>query len=253
MKAGIVSVTFREKTAEELLGLCSKTRLSVIEWSENAHALPGGGSDMLELMHKTTEAGLEVAGYGSYYRLGMNDPEAFRASLASAVVLGAPVIRVWAGEKGSAVTNSEERRKIASDVAVIADIAAEKGIKIATEWHRNTLTDTNESALALLLDEAAHPNFYTLWQPTPELTFEARREGLRALGGRVLNLHVYHWPQRIRMPLSRGVDEWRQYFGVLDSTERCALIEFVRDDTEQQFFEDAAVLCDWVNEYNSKI
>ena len=38
---GIVSATFREKTAEEVIALCKAAGLEAVEWSENAHIYPG--------------------------------------------------------------------------------------------------------------------------------------------------------------------------------------------------------------------
>lgn len=76
----------------------------------------------------------------------------------------------------------------------ISAMAAENGIKIALEWHKNTVTDTNESAQDFL-DEAAAENLYCLWQPTVALNMTERCAGLDMLErrGRLLNLHVYYW------------------------------------------------------------
>ena len=43
------------------------------------------------------EAGLAIAAYGSYYRVEHDDPAPFEPVLATAVELGAPTVRVWAG------------------------------------------------------------------------------------------------------------------------------------------------------------
>ena len=92
----------------------------------------------------------------------------FAQSLASAEALGAPTLRIWAGTKPSAEADAAYRAKLAGEAAMLAGMAAGKGIKLAFEWHRDTLTDTNESALRLLSD-AGHPNLYCLWQPTVAL------------------------------------------------------------------------------------
>lgn len=249
LKAGLVSKTFQHKSINEVLLLCQKAGLKGIEWSENAHISAGDPAGAEELRRKTEAAGLSVAGYGSYFRLGTEeDPEAaFAKSLLSAEALGAPYIRIWAGRKPSCEVSKQEMHKLAEEAHRISAMAASKGILVALEWHRNTLTDTNESAMAFL-DAANHPNLQCLWQPTCALNMEERCAGIDLLEDRgiLLNLHVYYWPeQNLRRPLREGEDLWRTYLSHVHSEEdRYALLEFVMDNSEAQFLEDATVLHD---------
>lgn len=251
---GMVSATFREKTAEDIIRLCVENHLHAVEWSENAQVFPEDPKGAALLRQKTEQAGLKIAAYGSYYRLGENeDPKGtFRKSLVSAKALGAPVIRIWAGKKPSAEVDEEELSRLASEAALIAGIAAEEGMKVAFEWHKNTLTDTNSSAVHLL-EQAAHSNLYCLWQPTVALTMEERKEGLHWLSchGKLLHLHVYYWPDGTRHPLKEGISTWKEYLAEIDSTEdRYALIEFVMGNTEEQFAEDARAINQLAAEVN---
>ena len=189
---------------------------------------------------------LAVAAYGSYYRLGeYDDPaETFRRSLVSAVALGAPTIRVWAGTKASADADEAYRAKLAQEARLIAEMAAKENITVAFEWHKNTLTDTNESGMVLLA-AADHPNLKSLWQPTVALTPAQRVEGIRLLGDRLVNMHVYSWPDGKRGPLNAA--EWKLYFDAATcGGSHYALMEFVRDNTPEQFAEDAARLIDLI-------
>lgn len=244
---GAVSATFKKMplTADEVIALIRDCGLRAVEWSENVHVLPGDPAGAAELRRKTEAAGLRVAAYGSYFRLGEqeNPGQAFAASLCSAEALGAPVIRVWAGTKASAEVSSPERCCLAQEAALIADMAMRRNIKAAFEWHKNTLTDTNESAEKLLL-EAGHPNLYCLWQPTVALTPLERAAGIKKMGERLVNFHVYSWPDGRRGPLNAA--EWQYYFDAARQMggEHCALLEFVRDDSEAQFRADAKVLLD---------
>lgn len=243
---GMVSATFREKSADDIIRLCKEADLQAVEWSENAHVMPGDPEGAAELLKKTQMAGLTVAAYGSYYRLGQNeDPKTvFQASLVSAKALKAPLIRVWAGTKPSLEVSEEEARALANEAAVIGEMAAAEGIKIAFEWHKNTLTDTNESAMNLL-NLADQDNLYCLWQPTVALSMDERCEGLQLLRerNRLLNLHIYYWLDGVRRPLREGVGEWSQYLSQVDEKEnRFGLLEFVMGNTEEQFLEDAKTL-----------
>ncbi|MGN0746949.1 MAG: sugar phosphate isomerase/epimerase family protein [Aristaeellaceae bacterium] len=241
---GVVSATFRSLPAGEVIRLAAENRLEAVEWSENAHVMPGDPEGAARLRHDTEAAGLAVAAYGSYYRLGeYDDPEeTFRRSLVSAVALGAPTLRVWAGVKPSAEADEAYRARLAREAARIADMASQEGVKVAFEWHKNTLTDTNASALRLLAD-ANSPNLYCLWQPTVALSPAERVEGIRLLGDRLVNYHVYSWPDGKRGPLNAA--EWKLYLdAAVCGGSHFALMEFVRGDTPEQFAEDAARLID---------
>lgn len=241
---GMVSATFRDKPADEIIRLCTQNGLRAVEWSENAHVMPDDPAQAADLLSRTKAAGLAVAAYGSYYRLGEQvDAEAvFRRSLVSAVALDAPLIRVWAGTKPSVEADDAYRVAIAAEAAVIAGMAAAEGIRVAFEWHKNTLTDENETAIALLA-QANHPNLCCLWQPTVALSEGQRIEGIRMLGKRLANFHVYYWPDGKRAPLASGEAQWLAYFGAAElEGVRYALLEFVKDNAEEQLAADAAAL-----------
>ena len=249
---GLVSVTFRKLSPAEIVALVRRAGLSGIEWGGDIHAPHGDVIRAREVRQRTIDAGLRVAAYGSYYRAGGGNPDNpdFARVLESAVALGAPTIRVWPGGIGSAKLDSDGRKRVVNDLLRIADLAAQAGLSISTEFHDGTLTDTNDSA-RLLLDEARRPNLFTCWQPhngepTPECV-----SGLRAVLHRVSNIHVFHWwpTAAQRHPLADGSARWAEFWRELATLEgeRFALLEFVRDDAESAFLEDAATLRSWLS------
>ena len=50
---GMVSATFREKSADDIIRLCKEADLQAVEWSENAHVMPGDPEGAAELLKKT--------------------------------------------------------------------------------------------------------------------------------------------------------------------------------------------------------
>jgi len=73
------------------------------------------------------------------------------------------------------------------------------------------------------------------------------------LGDRLSNLHVFQWDfdgsgeqswedSVTRLPLSDGADEWRRYLSAVPDDNCYALLEFIRNDSIEQFLKDAAVL-----------
>ncbi|MEI6085887.1 MAG: sugar phosphate isomerase/epimerase [Verrucomicrobiota bacterium] len=231
---GLVSVSFRKLSPTEIIALVKQAGLAGIEWGGDIHVPHGDVARAKDVRQQTLDAGLAVLAYGSYYRL---DGQNFEAVLASAVALGAPTIRVWAGGLGSAQATAEQRAAVIADSQRIGDLAAKAGIKIAYEFHSNTLTDTDDSAQQLLR-EVDHPNVYTLWQPFPDRDSASNLVSLRGVLPLLAHVHVYHWTTE-RRPLEEGSENWRKYFQLLDCA---ALLEFVQNDDPQCFLRDAATL-----------
>lgn len=245
MKAGLVSVSFRKLSPSEIVALCVQSGLEAIEWGGDIHVPPGGERSASEVGELTRSAGLSVAAYGSYYRLASPDGPDFSSVLASAVALGAPVIRVWAGNRGSAESGIAEKQAVAEDALRCADLAASRNIRLAYEFHQGTLTDTTESARELL-DATAHPFIKTLWQPPHGLSLEDCLASLRAVLPRLEHVHVFHWwpDPSCRLPLADGRDRWTAYLEELRANSKdCALLlEFVRGDDPACLAEDAKTL-----------
>ncbi|MBB6734208.1 sugar phosphate isomerase/epimerase family protein [Cohnella zeiphila] len=249
-KPGLISITFRQLPPERIIELAVQAGLKAIEWGGDIHVPHGDPKRAEEVGFRTRAAGLETASYGSYYRVGnrhvgQGEPMEFERVLETAEALGAPAIRVWAGDRGSASADEEWRALVAEDARRIADLAAAKGISIGFEYHGNTLTDTAESAVRLYR-AIDHPNVRSHWQPQTSLTPEQNEQALRQALPWLANLHVFQWLPNLRCPLADGQEEWRRYFAAASEAEpggaRYALMEFVKDDDPEQFLQDAAAL-----------
>ena len=246
---GLVSITFRSLAPEEIIRLAAQAGVQSIEWGGDIHVPPGEANRARDVGRWTREAGLMVTAYGSYYRLGGNGAAPFESVLASAAALAAPTIRVWAGSKGSADCSPEERRAVIDDALRVAEMAARAGITISLEYHAGTLTDTRASVRSLI-DELAHPNIEFLWQPANGEPVEACAGRLFDVLPRLRNVHVFHWwpTAHERRPLSEGEARWRAYIDIVRQTGRPVdfLLEFVVNDSPDQFLADAATLRRWL-------
>ena len=242
---GLVSITFRRLTPEEILRRMQVCGLSAIEWGGDVH-VPHGDTDRAHRVRELTEAArCTVASYGSYYRAGVEQTVSFDDVLATAEALGAPLIRVWAGNRGSDDASEEDRQRVADDARRIADAAGERRIEIAFEYHGGSLTDTADSAVRLLA--AVHrPNVRCYWQPPVGQDESGQTHSLEAVLPWLANLHVFHWrADGERRPLREGRSRWERWFALADraeGTQRFAMIEFVRGDSLDAFAEDARVL-----------
>jgi 3-dehydroshikimate dehydratase len=258
-QSGLVSITFRKLQPSEIVQLVAKAGLDSIEWGGDVHVPHGDIKIAQAVRHLTEDAGLRVEAYGSYYRVGHSEDDglAFERVLESALALGAPLMRVWAGNKGSTDVDIDFRKRVVSESRRIAEMAAAANVVIAYEFHGGTLTDTVASARSLL-EEAAHPNLKTLWQPNGAPDVEERLAGLYQLLPWLTNLHVFQWEPTAsrgndKRPLTEGERAWNEYLAIAATTGRnhCALLEFVQDDAPEAFLRDANTLKEWLRSYQS--
>jgi 3-dehydroshikimate dehydratase len=245
---GLVSVTFRHLGIADVVGVAAGAGLAGIEWGGDRHVPPGDLAAARLAAATTRDAGLRVACYGSYYRPGERpaDPAEPAAVVRTAKALGAPLIRVWAGRRGSAGADEEHWRRVVDDTRAVATMAAGEGIEIAFEYHRNTLTDTRSSAARLLRELADQSNVTTLWQPDPTRDTGENLADLADVLPRLRNVHVFSWtPDRERLPLAAGRADWEMYLRAAAAPgERYALLEFVAGDDPARLVDDAATLRD---------
>lgn len=255
IKSGVCSVTFREKVAEEIIDLVVEAGLDGIEWGADRHVLCGDLVEAERVGCLTRAAGLDVASYGSYY-LAFDKPGEpladFNPVVDTAVALGAPVIRIWAGS--FFIDNSPDSFQTVVDQSRgVASAAEKQGIKVAYEFHPNTFSETLDGTLELL-HAVNHPNLYTYWQPPNQTSLSQRLDQISMLKNRLLNVHVFHWenspePPYVRCSLSEGSSLWKPCLAAVNdpAVDRYALLEFVRDDDPEQFLQDAATLKGWLS------
>ncbi|WP_432561103.1 sugar phosphate isomerase/epimerase family protein [Kineococcus sp. SYSU DK003] len=245
---GLCSVTYRNLDADGVLDLAARAGLRTVEWGGDVHVPVGDLATARSVAARTAEAGLTVASYGSYFRAGVHG--GFSDVLATAVALGAPRIRVWAGDQGSA---GADRAPVVAALADAVRQAATDGVQIGTESHGGTLTDTTASTLQLLAevdDAVGAPLLTTYWQPTVDEDDDAALAELATLLDRVSTVHVFSWlPGTDRRPLSARDSLWQRAFTLLrqQGRQHDALLEFVPGDDPAVLGREAATLTGWLN------
>ncbi|MCK2241163.1 MULTISPECIES: sugar phosphate isomerase/epimerase [unclassified Crossiella] len=247
---GLVSVTFRQLGVPEVVRLTAAAGLEAIEWGGDVH-VPAGDLAAAETARElTAAAGLTVAAYGSYYRAGHSDPADLDPVVRTAAALGAPLIRVWAGMLGSAEATPAQRACTVQALRRAGEAAAGHGMRIALEYHRNTLTDTLASATALFA-EVDRAEVVPYWQPAGGQPGAVALTEVRALLPELVTTHVFSWGPgggKDRLPLAERADLWQPVLAELaaDGRDRFALVEFVPEDSPAIFLRDAATLRDWL-------
>ena len=245
MRPGLVSITFRQLTPAEIVNRAAEAGLACIEWGGDVHVPHGDVSKAREVATLTTAHGLAVSAYGSYLRLADPEAPADEAVIETAVALGAPTIRIWAGRKGSADASARERQAVADAALKLADAAAASGLTISYEFHRGTLTDTPESA-ARLLQEAPHPAIRSFWQPPVGMADAECLASMDAVMPALSNVHAFHWwpDSKTRLPLASGRDRWVQFLRKIRAAghDPDVLLEFLPDNDPDILSRESAAL-----------
>ena len=238
---GLVSVTYRRLSADVLVRLARDAGLACIEWGSDIHVPESDPDGARRTGEATRAAGLSVSSYGTYYRLGQG--QNFSAYLTAAEALGAPLLRLWAGTRGSRETDAAARSAWIKDGIVAAEAAAAKGLQVAFEYHPGTLTDETDSAVSLMR-EINHPAAGLYWQPDFRKPKEELLRGLETALPWLRNIHVFSWlPDGTRLPLADRGELWVELLRHVPQPDRIRLLlEFVPGDDPSVLAREASTL-----------
>ncbi len=237
-------MTLRGSAVDEVAALAAECGLHAIEWGADVHVPPEDASAIARARAASEAAGCRCSSYGSYlFAAGLPGPDEVRAVLDTAVALGAPTVRVWAGF--GVRPGSHEYDGLVAALVAASEAAAARHLHLGLEFHGGTATATVAGALALL-DDVGRPNLFTYWQPPywrAPTTSESDAAEVRALGDRLLHLHVYEWAAaEDRRPLDEGAARWAAVLAAAGDGDRVAYLEFVAGDDPAALRRDAATL-----------
>ncbi len=249
---GLVSVTFRQLSCSQIIHLAKDSGLKGIEWGGDVHIPHADIETARRVRRQMEQADLNTAAYGSYYQIGKSEQEglSFREVLDTAEMLEAPLIRVWAGDRDAEKAGESYVQAVIAESRRIADMAADKGIQVAYEFHKNTLTNTATSCRQLLKG-VNHPSLRTYWQPMAGRDEAGNVQDIQTILPWICGFHVFYWgfTHRKRHPLEAGRDHWIQYLKVLNRADlnMYGLLEFVKDDSLDSFQRDAETYMSLLN------
>ncbi|QRM31644.1 sugar phosphate isomerase/epimerase [Microvirga sp. VF16] len=257
-RPGLCSVTFRKLAPEAIVELAAECGIEGIEWVGDVHVPPGQFDLARRVRHMTEDADLSVISYGSYIAPPSDNEAAFAVVLETAQALGAPNIRIWPGyrNRDSVTYSAEERQHTVSLIRRMARLADDASITLSLEYHPNSLTDDLASSQRLI-KEIDDPNVFLYWQPRPGLPLEDALDESRAIGTETSHVHVFAWDsEKKRYPLADQRAYWDRILTEAPATrwpgDRFAMLEFVRDDSPEQFRVDAAVFCQMLKEVRDR-
>lgn len=247
LNKGIVSVSFRKLTPEEIVREVKACGLKTIEWGSDVH-VPAGDIETAKRVRELTEsARLSCGSYGTYFNEfvdGVASEDEVAKYILSAEALGVTDLRIWPGNRWSWEASPEYYDIIVRNAQLACDLAKEKGMNICFEYHRHSLTD-NRFAAGYLLERVGRDNAKLYWQYDPCQTHAENLMGLKMALPHLTNVHVQFGDCYFNLlDLKDGRKLWKDYMKLINSTGRDhnLYLEFVKGNTIEQLKKDAKTL-----------
>lgn len=239
-EAGLVSVSFRGYTVDQIVQVAAKADLKYIEWGSDVHA-PCKDLDALKrIVALQKEYGIHCCSYGTYFRLGVTPLEQLPDYIRAAKVLNTTILRIWAGDRSPWKWTDGEKNALLQQCRQAASIAAAAGVTLCLECHRNTYTETKEAAMELIL-AADSPAFRMYWQPHTACTPKENIAYIRYMGDHTTHIHCYNWSEKGKYTLGDGIKEWCSYLKEFSGDHK-VLLEFMPDNRIESLQREAEIL-----------
>ena len=239
-RLGLVSVSFRKHSPEEILKAMAGAGLRCIEWGSDIHA-PAVDVDRLNaLAALQKQYGVACCSYGTYFKLGITPVAELTAYIRGAKILGTDILRLWCGDKNSEEYTNEEKEALFATCREVAAVAERENVRLCMECHNHTYTNCPQASLELM-KAVDSPDFQMYWQPNQYRTDGENLGSAKLLAPYTHRIHVFNWKEKQRFPLREATDLWRQYLACFTG-ERTLLLEFMPDDRLQTLPAETAAL-----------
>ncbi len=237
---GLVSISFRKYSPEEIVVAVKNAGLKCIEWGSDIHA-PRNDMERLQKIAKLQEEyGIYCSSYGTYFRLGRDDVNELGEYTAAAKVLGTNILRLFCGKKCAKEFSMEEKKALIADCKKAAEIAEKNNVIFCLESHHDTYTETIEGALELM-HEVNSPALRMYWQPNQFESDEFNLTYATLVSPYSMHLHAFNWKGEERYPLSLGKNIWKKYLECFEKN-KTILLEFMPDDKLESLKNEAMAL-----------
>ena len=240
-KLGLCSVTFRKKTADEVVYLAKKAGVGYIEWGGDVHVKTP--EDAIKVKELCDKADIIISSYGSYFNSYDYDELKWTDVCRIANNMGAESIRIWLGKKNSEITSEADYQRILENTKKMCDIATEYNLLVCPECHDNTFNN-NTDAILRFIGDLQRDNFKTYFQSRYfRMAYDLDR--IDRTYPYIKDMHVSYRDLK-REQLFRKKD--KNYLDTLLKKFRdknfggIVMVEFVSGSSEKAFLEDIAKL-----------
>lgn len=161
LNLGLCSVTFRKKSAAQVIEIAKKAGIGYIEWGGDVHVT---NIEEARLVRSVCDnEGIKISSYGSYFNCAEYDERKWSEICQIAEKMGAASIRVWLGKKNSEITSEAEYRKLLANTRKMCELAAKHNLIVCPECHDNTFNN-NTDAFLRIANDLNVKNFRTYFQ-----------------------------------------------------------------------------------------
>lgn len=239
-KLGLCSISFRDKSPEEILSAMKNAGLSYIEWGSDVHAPKGDVEKINKIIKLQKKYRIECSSYGTYFRLGETPIEELEEYIATAKSLGTDILRLWCGNKNSEDYTEIEKTALFAACKMAAEIAEKEDVTLCMECHNGTYTNSKESAIELMKNVNSK-YFRMYWQPNQLRSEEENIQYAKLLSKYTENIHVFNWKGNEKYPLKEATDVWKSYLSCFEKNKNL-LLEFMPDDKIETLRSEADAL-----------
>jgi sugar phosphate isomerase/epimerase len=225
---GLVSVSFRKHTVEEIISAAKNANLRYIEWGSDVHAPANDIANLKKIKVLQEENGIICSSYGTYFVIGESSPDELHGLINAAKILGTNILRLWCGNKNFEDYSEAERTSFLALCKDYALIAEKNEVYLCMECHNNTFTNCLEGAKRLM-ESVNSKNFLMYWQPNQFLSFQENTEYAKEISPYTKVIHVFNWLKKEKFPLADGIDTWAEYLKFFPENILC-LLEFMPDN-----------------------
>ena len=237
---GLVSVSFRKHSPEEILKATRNAGLSCIEWGSDVHAPCKDIPKLREIADLQKKYGITCSSYGTYFNPEIHPLADLTDYIIAAKILGTNILRIWGGTKRGADMTEEELFSFTDTCQKAAALAKAQDVTLCLECHMRSVTETPDFALTLM-EAVNSPHFRMYWQPFQWLDTEGSLTVARTVSPYVEHIHVFNWKGSGKFPLREGTEAWKRYLSVF-KTPRTLLLEFMPDDRIETLSDEADAL-----------
>lgn len=238
------SLTFRNKSIEQVIALAQATGLAAIEWGSDIHVPPMDEGAILRARRGCEAAGIAISDYATFYSPFKYEDYLgeFERIAVTCNMLGTKAARVWIGDRKRCFYPDDIYLQLVDRMGKIADAAKAHGLTLILEMFDRTVCDSGTN-LRRFLDDLSKDNVKATWRPLTE-EFERNRFDLFEVQD---NLALARLSDRKNgQPLSfrKGVFRLNGYLYMssLSKTDVFCIVEDFRDDNATCFIEDARFL-----------
>ena len=239
-RVGLCTIAFSERPLEEVLELAARVGFDGVElWGKPDHLpLTRSDAEVTAVRDKIKGVGLKDCVYGSYVRLG-DGQEAqakdkdFDRTIRIATLLGASIVRIWAGTKNSELLSKDEWMRMVEDGKRFCGKAEKAGVVLALEMHPDCATNKARATVGLIR-QVGSPSLKANYQVIED---EDSYERARIAAPYVVNVHAQTLSKAKERPLlSEGTVDFKKIYEIFRpyGFKGFFEIEFVRGRTYEE-------------------